>query len=94
MDKEGNFSTKLNQWEHLLIEHEMKQEGFVGWLRNFDRKPWALSLPYEHLGQTKPMYPDFLVIRKEQGNFVVDILEPHGDQFNDNYAKAKVSSPV
>ena len=36
----------------------------IGWLRNYDRKPWALCVPYEVAGEDRPMYPDFLVVRK------------------------------
>jgi len=89
VDEKSQFSAKLNQWEQLVIEQEIQREDFTGWLRNFERKPWALALPYEYRGQVKPMYPDFLVLRKEAGHLVVDILEPHGDQFADTYAKAK-----
>lgn len=38
------------------------------------------------------MYPDFLVFRHDSrmdGGYVVDVLEPHGEQFADNLAKAK-----
>ena len=35
-------------------------------------------------------YPDFLIVRRDDTvGYVVDILEPHGDQYNDNLPKAK-----
>ena len=37
----------------------------------------------------KSMYPDFLVVRKERDDFVVDILEPHRPDLEDNWMKAK-----
>ena len=89
VDEKAIFPADLNQWEKLVIEQEMHREDFIGWLRNIERKPWALALLYEYRGEFKPMYPDFLVVRKESSHLVVDILEPHGDQHADCYAKAK-----
>lgn len=77
-------------WEPDLIEEEAKRPDFVCWLRNPDRASWALCLPYEIRGETKSFYPDFLVIRRDpELDYIVDILEPHGDQYVDNLPKAK-----
>lgn len=89
VDEKGIFPANLNQWEHQVIEQEMQREDFIGWLRNVERKPWALALPYEYRGEFKPMCPDFLEVRKEAGHLVVDILEPHGEQHSENFAKAR-----
>ena len=35
------------------------------------------------------MFPDFLVIRKLGDNYIVDILEPHREDLDDNWVKAK-----
>lgn len=35
------------------------------------------------------MFPDFLIIRKNEKGLVVDILEPHGSHLSDSLAKAK-----
>ena len=54
--------------------------------------PTSLCIPYTMNGQSKPMYPDFLVIRrdyKSSTGYVVDVLEPHGSQYADNLPKAK-----
>lgn len=48
-----------------------------------------LIAAYELRGEEKPMYPDFLVVRKDGDNHIVDILEPHSPALSDNYAKAK-----
>ena len=37
----------------------------------------------------KAMYPDFLIIRQEGSEYIVDILEPHNPSFTDNLGKAK-----
>jgi type III restriction enzyme len=90
VDATGHFVAKLNTWEHPVIEAEIARADVVGWLRNVPRKPWALSLPYEHGGEDRPMYPDFLVVRTEgDGHAMVDILEPHSPALADSYAKAK-----
>lgn len=89
LDETGSFVTKLNTWEHAVIQAEIEREDVVGWLRNSARKPWALALPYEFGGEMRPMYPDFLIVRREGAGLVVDILEPHSSALSDSYAKAK-----
>lgn len=89
VDTTGHFMAVLNTWEHPVIEAEIARNDVVGWLRNLPRKPWALSLPYEFGGENRPMYPDFLVVRKVGDDHIVDILEPHSPALTDSYAKAK-----
>lgn len=86
----GVAQIKLNGWESSLIEEEAKRADFVCWLRNPSKKSWALCLPYDFNGEKKAFYPDFLVIRSDAAlDYVVDILEPHGEQYTDNLPKAK-----
>ena len=86
----GLAKIKLNGWETQLIEEEARRHDFVCWLRNPSRAAWALCLPYELNGETKSFYPDFLIVRRDPAvDYVVDILEPHGDQYKDNLPKAK-----
>ena len=41
-------------------------------------------------GETKAMYPDFIVVRYDPIlKYVIDILEPHSFDFADNLGKAK-----
>jgi len=56
---------------------EMARPDFVGWLRNVPRKPWALALPYEPRGEERPMYPDFMVVRKRGGHPWVLLASQH-----------------
>ena len=85
----AKFKFRSN-WEPDLIEEESQRPDFVCWLRNPDRASWALCLPYEIRGETKSFYPDFLVIRRDpELDYIIDILEPHGDQYVDNLPKAK-----
>ena len=49
-----------------------------------------MTIPYEIDDEKKPLYPDFIIVRKdEDAGYIIDILEPHGDQFADNINKAK-----
>lgn len=88
-DSEGKAQFKLNTWEGPVIEAERQGPDFVCWLRNPSRKSWALTIPYEINNEEKPMYPDFLIIRKEGDGYVIDILEPHNGSLGDNLPKAK-----
>lgn len=91
-EKTGKAKIRLNTWEDGVIEEEQQKPDFVCWLRNPPRLSWALTIPYEINNETKPAYPDFLIIRKDsksQAGYVVDILEPHNPDFKDNLPKAK-----
>lgn len=88
VDDEGGFPCKFNTWEARVIEQEIARDGVIGWLRNPDRKPWSLCIPYKLGGEWKAHYPDFLVIRREGKNLVVDILDPHALSLEDAPAKA------
>lgn len=85
----AKITLNLNGWEKELIDYESQQPDFVCWLRNPNRASWGLCIPYEYQNETKGFHPDFLVISRRNDSYVVDILEPHGDQFDDNLAKAK-----
>jgi type III restriction enzyme len=88
-DADGKFFADMsNTWESGLLADEMKKNDFVCWLRNMDRRDWALCVPYEMGGVTKPFFPDFAVVRKAGKGFVVDILEPHNDSYVDALPKA------
>ena len=91
-EETGIAKIKLNGWEAELIEEESKRLDFVVWLRN-PSKTWGLCLPYDMGGVKKAFYPDFLIVRyvRDSGytGYVVDVLEPHGDQYADNLPKAK-----
>jgi len=86
----GKVRIRLNSWEKKVIESEQKREDFRCWYRNPSKGSEALVL-YRKEGNTfKPFYPDFLIIRKENGDdYVVDILEPHDSSRNDNVSKAQ-----
>lgn len=85
----GTAKFKLTSWEEKTLEEERQREGFVTWLRNPSRGSWALCLPYVMNNENKPMYPDFMVVRKVGNNYMFDLLEPHDSSRKDNLPKAK-----
>lgn len=89
VDDSGFAVINLNGWERKVIAEEEQQEDFVCWLRNPSRGSWALCIPYKINGEIKPTYPDFLIIRRDESDYVVDILEPHDPSRIDNLGKAK-----
>ena len=89
VDDSGTALIHLNNWERKVIAEEQQCEDFVCWLRNPSRGSWALCIPYEMDGEKKPTYPDFLIIRRDGSEYVIDILEPHDPTRQDNLGKAK-----
>ncbi len=89
VNREGKAVIKLNGWEKDVIRAEQSRDDFVCWLRNQPRASWALCIPYRINGEIKRMYPDFLIIRKDEDRLVVDVLEPHDGTRVDNLGKAQ-----
>lgn len=90
VNAEGTATFKLKGWESLTLDEERKHPQYVCWLRNQDRKPWALCIPYECGNEIKRFYPDFIVVRSDgNGGYDFSILEPHRDDKADNLPKAK-----
>ena len=89
VDNEGKAFFSLNSWERDVIIEAEKDPDFVCWLRNQDRKPWALCIPYIMNEKKYPFYPDFIIVRKDgHGGYLLDIVEPHKKD-EDNVPKAK-----
>ena len=86
----GTVKIKLNRWERLVIEEDRKREDYRCWYRNPSKGSEALALYYNYKGIVKSFYPDFIVVRKENGgDYILDILEPHDPTRDDNVGKAK-----
>lgn len=89
-EKTGVAKIKMNGWETELIEEEARRSDFICWLRNPSKASWGLCLAYDKGGVKNAFYPDFLIVRRDASvGYVVDILEPHGNQYADNLPKAK-----
>lgn len=90
LNDRGVAKIKLNRWEAGVLAEESTRPDFVCWLRNPPKAKWSLCIPYELDNEVKPMYPDFLIVRRDELlTYVIDILEPHGDSYKDNLGKAK-----
>lgn len=90
VEDSGVARINLNSWEEGVLKEEQAQPDYVCWLRNPPRKAWSLCIPYEMRGEQKPTYPDFLIVRRDNdGEYVIDILEPHDPTRIDNLGKAK-----
>lgn len=85
----GEARINLNPWEEATLAEEEKRPDFVCWIRNPSRGKWALCLPYVKNDENHGMYPDFLIIRKDDSGYILDILEPHDPSREDNLGKAK-----
>lgn len=89
VEEDGKFRADLGPWEAEVLEEELQDENVVAWLRNIDRKPWSLEIPYQDATRTdRPMFPDMLIVRKGEDGYLFDILEPHDPSRDDNYLKA------
>ena len=89
VDGVGGFRATLGPWEAGVMAEELAREDVVGWLRNLDRKPWSLEIPYEVGGEVRPMFPDLVLVRAEKSGFTIDVLEPHDASLADNVDKVK-----
>ena len=88
LEEDDKFRAELGTWEKEVLHQELADASAIGWLRNLDRKPWSLEIPYEEAGTVKPMFPDLLLVRQNSKGFSFDILEPHDPSLKDNAVKA------
>lgn len=89
-EQTGTARIKLNGWERRVIDEERKRDDYRCWYRNPSRGSDALALYHIYKGVKKQFYPDFLIIRRENGgDYILDILEPHDPGRDDNVSKAK-----
>lgn len=86
---EGNALLKLNPWEEKTLMEERKDPNFVCWVRNLSKREEFLCIQYERNGKILPMFPDFIVVKKNEVGYQFDILEPHRSDLDDNLYKAK-----
>jgi type III restriction enzyme len=90
-DDAGEFPIELNQWEHKVLDNEMKRAGFEAWYRNPERASQdSLSISYLVEDEYKLLRPDFIFFaRKPDGSVVVDIVDPHGVHLSDALPKLR-----
>jgi len=88
-DENGEYPSKLNDWEIAVIDSESKRKGFGFWYRN-PQYPGqsSLSIAYLTREQYNILRPDFIFFsRVEGGKVVADIIDPHGLHLSDTLAK-------
>ncbi|MGC9396856.1 MAG: DEAD/DEAH box helicase [Anaerolineae bacterium] len=89
LEEDDTFHADLGTWEKGVLQEELLDTNVVTWLRNVDRQPWSLEIPYLDGGAYKSMFPDLLIVRRDADGFLFDILEPHDPSLADNAAKAR-----
>jgi type III restriction enzyme len=88
-DSEGNAVFKLDTWEIDVLDAERQKEGFICWLRNIPNKESSLCIQYKLGTELKPLFPDFIVVRKVNEKLEFYILEPHFTGYADSVPKLK-----
>ncbi|MCU0806696.1 MAG: hypothetical protein MUC53_01710 [Candidatus Contendobacter sp.] len=54
VESDGHFRAELGGWEAAVLAEKLARADVVAWLRNVDRKPWSLEIPYETGGEIRP----------------------------------------
>jgi type III restriction enzyme len=86
----GDISLDLkSSWEVDTIKEELGKLDVVAWLRNDERAAWAFCVPWLDSGVWRPFYPDLLLVRRENGGLVVDVVDPHDHTRPDAVGKAQ-----
>ncbi|KMV16485.1 phosphate ABC transporter permease [Mycolicibacterium conceptionense] len=86
----GEFpvDTSRSSWESAVLESELGASTLVGWYRNPSSGQHALAVPYMFGDKYQLMHPDFLFWHDDaDGEFVMDIVDPHRYDLADTSAK-------
>ena len=87
-DEQGMYPAELKSWEEGVLTAEMKRAGFKFWYRNPDRPSQdSLGVSYLDGDDTKIVRPDFIFFAEQNGQIVVDIVDPHGFHLADALPK-------
>lgn len=89
-DSAGEFHEEkpYTSLERRVLDHYLSDPAVKFWLRNFDRKDWAIRVPWKKGSEWRSMYPDFVVFREVEGVVVADLLDPHTTSQDDAIGKA------
>lgn len=89
-DEQELYPSELGAWEKAVLEVEQKRDGFKFWYRNPDRPSQdSLGIAYKGDEDTKIIRPDFIFLAEEDGEIVVDIVDPHSFHLADALPKLK-----
>ncbi|MBR7194658.1 DEAD/DEAH box helicase [Gordonia sp. SCSIO 19800] len=90
MPNAGGFpvDTSGSSWEKEVLDAELTSETLVGWYRNPSSGRHALAVPYVFGDKHQLMHPDFLFWHDDgDGEYVMDIVDPHRFDLADTSAK-------
>lgn len=80
--------TSRSSWEAEVLAAELSAKNLVGWYRNPSSGQHALAVPYLFGDKYQLMHPDFLFWHDEgDGEYVMDIVDPHRHDLADTSAK-------
>jgi type III restriction enzyme len=89
-DKDGKYPAELNEWERKVVEAESRRAGFSFWYRNPQQPGQAsLGIAYIEDEQYKIVRPDFIFFAEQDGQVVVDLVDPHSLHLADALPKLK-----
>lgn len=85
----GSFpvDTSRSSWEAEVLRSELLSETLVGWYRNPASGRHALAVPYVFGDRHQLLHPDFLFWHDDDGEHVMDIVDPHRFDLADTSAK-------
>jgi len=87
-DEQGSYPAELGTWETAVLSAEMERDDFEFWYRNPDRPSQdSLGISYAADDDTKIVRPDFIFFAKQDGEVVVDIIDPHSFHLADALPK-------
>ncbi len=81
----------LNDWERLVLDHELSRPDSVAWYRNPSRASAdSLAIAYQDAqGAWRRMCPDFLFFQRVGGTVRISIVDPHGTHLRDALPKLR-----
>lgn len=89
-DKDGKYPAELNDWERAVVEKESMRTGFRFWYRNPQQAGQSsLGIAYLEDDQYKIVRPDFIFFAEQDGQVVVDLVDPHGFHLGEALPKLK-----
>lgn len=89
-DEQGAYPAELGTWEKAVLKAESQRDGFTAWYRNPDRSSQdSLGIAYADGDDTKIVRPDFIFFAEQDGEVVVDIIDPHGFHLADALSKLR-----
>jgi len=87
-DDQGLYPAELKSWEKAVLTAETNRDGFKFWYRNPDRPSQdSLGISYVDGDDTRIVRPDFIFFAEQDGNVVVDLIDPHGFHLADALPK-------